>query len=98
MNKAEKKQFIENLDQMSSDYSALFIASFSEMSVKEMIEFRTEIRKNDGVTKVSKNNIVKIFVNKNEDKKGLIEFLSNQKLLIFTNNPRLGESSKPLLL
>ena len=84
MNKAEKQQYIENLDQMSKDYSAIFVASFSEMSVKEMIEFRTEIRNNDGVTKVSKNNIVKIFVNKDEEKKGLIDFLSNQKLLIFT--------------
>ena len=56
MNKAEKQQYIENLDQMSKDYSAIFVASFSEMSVKEMIEFRTEIRNNDGVTKVSKNN------------------------------------------
>ena len=54
MNKAEKQQYIENLDQMSKDYSAIFVASFSEMSVKEMIEFRTEIRNNDGVTKVSK--------------------------------------------
>ena len=43
MNKAEKQQYIENLDQMSKDYSALFVASFSEMSVKEMVEFRTEI-------------------------------------------------------
>ena len=61
MNKAEKQQYIENLDQMSKDYSAVFVASFSKMSVKEMIEFRTEIRDNDGVTKVSKNNIVSFF-------------------------------------
>ena len=44
MNKAEKQQYIENLDQMSKDYSAVFVASFSKMSVKEMIEFRTEIK------------------------------------------------------
>ena len=87
MNKAEKQQYIENLDQMSKDYSAVFVASFSGMSVREMIEFRTEIRNNGGTTKVSKNNIVKIFVNKDDEKKGLIDFLSNQKLLIFTNNP-----------
>src|SRR6056300_1308081 len=72
---------------MSKDYSAMFIASFSKMSVKEMIQFRTEIRNNEGVTKISKNNIVKIFINKSEGKKGLNEFLSQQKLLIFTNNP-----------
>lgn len=87
MNRTQKQQYIENLDKMSKDYSAMFIASFSQMSVKEMIKFRTEIRNNDGVTKISKNNIVKIFVEKNEDKKGISEFLSQQKLLIFTNNP-----------
>jgi len=87
MNRTQKQQYIENLDKMSKDYSAMFIASFSQMSVKEMIKFRTEIRNNDGVTKISKNNIVKIFVEKSEDKKGLNEFLSQQKLLIFTNNP-----------
>tara|TARA_Y100000992_G_scaffold153521_1_gene102394 strand:- start:172 stop:633 length:462 start_codon:yes stop_codon:yes gene_type:complete len=72
---------------MSKDYSALFVASFSEMSVKEMIDFRTEIRNNDGVTKVSKNNIVKIFIDKDDEKKQLNEYLIHQKLLIFTNNP-----------
>ena len=64
MNKAQKQQYIENLDQMSKDYSAMFIASFSNMSVKEMIQFRTEIRNNEGITKISKNNIVKIFIDK----------------------------------
>ena len=57
MNKLEKQQYIENLDTMSKDYSALFVASFSNMSVKDMINFRTEIRNNNGVAKVSKNNI-----------------------------------------
>lgn len=87
MNRAQKQEYIENLDKMSKEYSAMFIASFTQMSVKEMIQFRTEIRNNDGVTKISKNNIVKIFVDKSDDKKGLNEFLSQQKLLIFTNNP-----------
>ena len=87
MNKSEKYQYIENLDTMSKDYSALFVASFSNMSVKDMINFRTEIRNNDGVAKVSKNNIVKIFLDNDEKKKPLSEFLSQQKLLIFTNNP-----------
>ena len=87
MNKAEKKQYIDNLDQMNKDYSALFVASFSNMTVKDMIDFRTEIRNNEGVAKVSKNNIVKIFIDKNEEKKGLNDHLSQQKILIFTNNP-----------
>ena len=87
MNKLQKKEYIENLDKMSKEYSALFVTSFNEMSVKEMIEFRTEIRNNEGVTKVSKNNIVKIFLDKDDKKKPLSEFLSQQKLLIFTNNP-----------
>ena len=72
---------------MSKEYSALFVTSFTKMSVKEMIDFRTEIRNNEGVTKVSKNNIVKIFLDNDEKKKPLSEFLSQQKLLIFTNNP-----------
>jgi hypothetical protein len=28
MNKLEKKEYIENLDKMSKDYSALFVTSF----------------------------------------------------------------------
>ena len=87
MNKAEKQQYIENLDQMNKDFSALFVASFSNMTVKDMINFRTAIRDNEGVAKVSKNNIVKIFIDKHEEKKGLVEHLSQQKILIFTNNP-----------
>jgi large subunit ribosomal protein L10 len=52
-----------------------------------MINFRTEIRANEGVTKISKNKIVKIFLEKNDDKKTMAESLTQQKLLIFTNNP-----------
>ena len=93
MNKAEKQQYIENLDQMSKDYSAVFVASFSKMSVKEMIEFRTEIRNNDGVTKVSKNNIVKIFVNKDEEKKVYSELFKKYFLKSFSS--RLAEYTNP---
>ena len=38
MNKLEKKEYIENLDKMSKEYSALFVTSFTKMSVKEMIQ------------------------------------------------------------
>jgi large subunit ribosomal protein L10 len=87
MNRVQRKEYIENLEDLSSKYNGLFVASFSGMSVKEMIDFRTEIRANDGLTKISKNNIVKIFLDKTEDKKEMASSLSEQKLLIFTNNP-----------
>ena len=87
MNRLEKKEYLETLDTLSEKYSGLFVASFSAMTVKDMISFRTEIRANEGVAKISKNNIVKIFLEKNEDKKSMAESLTQQKLLIFTNNP-----------
>jgi large subunit ribosomal protein L10 len=87
MNRLQKKEYLENLDDLSSKYNGLFVASFSGMSVKEMINFRTEIRANEGITKISKNNIVKIFLEKSDNKKDIASNLYNQKLLIFTNNP-----------
>jgi large subunit ribosomal protein L10 len=87
MNRLEKKEYLETLDTLSEKYSGLFVASFNAMTVKDMISFRTEIRDNEGVAKISKNNIVKIFLEKNEDKKTMAESLTQQKLLIFTNNP-----------
>ena len=87
MNRLEKKEYLETLDTLSEKYSGLFVASFNAMTVKDMISFRTEIRANEGVAKISKNNIVKIFLEKNEDKKTMAESLTQQKLLIFTNNP-----------
>ena len=87
MNRLEKKEYLETLDTLSEKYSGLFVASFNAMTVKDMISFRTEIRANEGVAKISKNNIVKIFLEKNEDKKSMAESLTQQKLLIFTNNP-----------
>ena len=87
MNRLEKKEYLETLDTLSEQYSGLFVASFNAMTVKDMISFRTEIRANEGVAKISKNNIVKIFLEKNEDKKSMAESLTQQKLLIFTNNP-----------
>ena len=87
MNRLEKKEYLETLDTLSEKYSGLFVASFNAMTVKDMISFRTEIRANEGVAKISKNNIVKIFLEKNEDKKSMAKSLTQQKLLIFTNNP-----------
>ena len=87
MNKMQKKQYLETLGELSSKYSGLFVASFNRMTVKDMISFRTEIRANEGVTKISKNNIVKIFLGQSDDKKLMAESLTQQKLLIFTNNP-----------
>ena len=87
MNRLEKKEYLKNLDTLSEKYSGLFVASFNAMTVKDMISFRTEIRANEGVAKISKNNIVKIFLEKTEDKKSMAESLTQQKLLIFTNNP-----------
>ena len=87
MNRLQKKEYLETLNDLSSKYSGLFVASFNAMTVKDMISFRTEIRANDGVTKISKNNIVKIFLESTEDKKAIAESLTQQKLLIFTNNP-----------
>jgi large subunit ribosomal protein L10 len=87
MNRLEKKEYLETLDTLSEKYSGLFVASFNAMTVKDMISFRTQIRANEGVAKISKNNIVKIFLEKNEDKKTMAESLTQQKLLIFTNNP-----------
>jgi large subunit ribosomal protein L10 len=87
MNRLEKKEYLETLDTLSEKYSGLFVASFNAMTVKDMISFRTEIRANEGVAKISKNNIVKIFLEKNDDKKSMAESLTQQKLLIFTNNP-----------
>ena len=87
MNRLEKKEYLETLDTLSEKYSGLFVASFNAMTVKDMISFRTEIRANEGVAKISKNNIVKIFLEKNDDKKSMAESLNQQKLLIFTNNP-----------
>ena len=87
MNRLEKKEYLETLDTLSEKYSGLFVASFNAMTVKDMISFRTEIRANEGVAKISTNNIVKIFLEKNEDKKSMAESLTQQKLLIFTNNP-----------
>ena len=87
MNRLEKKEYLESLDTLSEKYSGLFVASFNAMTVKDMISFRTEIRANEGVAKISKNNIVKIFLEKNNDKKSMADSLTQQKLLIFTNNP-----------
>ena len=82
MNKAQKQQYIENLDQMSKDYSAMFIASFSNMSVKEMIQFRTEIRNNEGVTKISKNKLSKSLL-KLKTKKDWMNFYHNKTAYIY---------------
>ncbi|MDC0861535.1 50S ribosomal protein L10 [Alphaproteobacteria bacterium] len=87
MNRIQKKQYLDTLGELSSKYSGLFVASFNKMTVKDMISFRTEIRANEGVTKISKNNIVKIFLEQSDDKKSMAENLTQQKLLIFTNNP-----------
>ena len=85
MNRSQKIEYLSNLENYQNEYSAVYLVSFSGMDVNDMISFRTELRKTESVTKISKNNIVKIFFDKfNKD---LVQYCVNQKLIIFTNDP-----------
>ena len=60
MNKANKKNYIEEMKKVFSSSDAVMIAQYQGLNVKELDQLRKELRENGIIFKITKNRITKI--------------------------------------
>ena len=69
MNKEKKKNYIEEMKNIFSKTNSLFVAHYQGLTVKQIEELKTEMRKNDVIFKVTKNKITKLALDGTKFKK-----------------------------
>tara|TARA_Y100000590_G_scaffold307559_1_gene347260 strand:+ start:3212 stop:3721 length:510 start_codon:yes stop_codon:yes gene_type:complete len=60
MNKEKKKNYIEEMKDFFSKNSSIFITHYQGLSVKQLDELRSEMRKNGVLFRITKNRITKL--------------------------------------
>jgi large subunit ribosomal protein L10 len=60
MNKEKKKNYIEEMKGIFSKTSSVFVAHYQGLTVKQIDELRSEMRKNGVLFKITKNKITKL--------------------------------------
>jgi len=83
LTKAQKLQQSEELRAVLSDITTLFLMENTGLTVNEVNELRSQVRKNEATYKVVKNSVVKLAV-EGTDLEGLAPFLVGPKALAYT--------------
>ena len=69
MNKDKKKNYIEDMKNFFKKTSSIFITHYQGLSVKQIDELRSEMRKNGVIFKITKNRITKLALEGSKFKK-----------------------------
>ena len=69
MNKAKKKIYIEEMKNLFSKTSSVFVTHYQGLSVKQIDELRSEMRKHGILFKITKNRITKLALEGSKFKK-----------------------------
>ena len=84
LTKAQKLQQSEELRAVLSDITTLFLMENTGLTVNEVNELRSQVRKNEAIYKVVKNSVVKLAV-EGTNLEGLAPFLVGPKALAYTD-------------
>lgn len=86
MDRAEKREFVTNMNQAFSNAGAIVVAHYTGLAVSEMGALRNKVREQGGTVKVAKNRLAKIALQGTE-----VEHLSGlfegQTLVVYSEDP-----------
>lgn len=85
MDRAQKKQNVENFAGKMNDAGGVVAAHYAGLSVAQMTEFRNRVRKEGGEVKVMKNTLARLAF-KGTGFEGITEFLKGQTVLIYSKD------------
>ncbi len=85
LTKEQKREQSEQLREALVGVNTLFLLENTGLSVNEINQLRSEVRKTEATYKVVKNTVVKLAVS-GTDKEGLTPYLVGPKALAFTND------------
>ncbi|MDZ7824061.1 MAG: 50S ribosomal protein L10 [Ahrensia sp.] len=84
--KAEKREFVTQLNAAFKDSGSVVVAHYTGMTVAEMSDLRTRMRKAGGTVKVAKNRLVKIALEGTEAE-GMAGLFVGQTVIAYAEDP-----------
>ncbi len=86
MNRQQKEETVQALKERFSQSPATFIVGYKGLSVAQMQDLRSQLRKDGGILKVAKARLLKRAVGDLEDVKALMPYLKDQIGIVFVSD------------
>ena len=86
MDRAEKREFVAQLNDVFSTSASVVVAHYAGLTVANMTELRSTMREAGGTVKVAKNRLVKIAL-QDSGASGMSEFMTGQTVLAYADDP-----------
>lgn len=86
MDRAEKREFVTQLNGVFKDSGSVVVAHYTGLTVAEMGDLRSRMRNAGGTVKVAKNRLAKIALQGTEAE-GMSDLFSGQTLIAYAEDP-----------
>ena len=86
MERAEKREFVTELNQVFKDTGSLVVAHYSGLTVAQMNDLRSKMRVAGGTVKVAKNRLARIALQGTESE-GIADLFQGQTLIAYSDDP-----------
>lgn len=86
MDRAEKRAFVTQLNQVFENTGAVVVAHYAGLTVSQMNDFRSKMRDAGGSIKVAKNRLAKIAL-QGTDSEGMSDLFVGQTLIAYSDDP-----------
>ncbi len=86
MERAEKREFVTQLNEVFKSTGSLVVAHYAGLSVAQMNDLRSKMREAGGTVKVAKNRLAKIAL-QGTDAEGISELFQGQTVIAYSDDP-----------
>ena len=86
MERAEKREFVSELNEVFKASGSVVVASYAGVTVAQMNDLRSKMRASGGTVKVAKNRLAKIALQGTEAE-GISNLFTGQTLIAYSNDP-----------
>lgn len=86
MDRAEKREFVADLNQVFSNTGSVVVAHYAGLTVAQMNELRSKMRGAGGTVKVAKNRLAKIAL-QGTPSEGIQALFEGQTLIAYSDDP-----------
>lgn len=89
MERAEKREFVTELNEVFKASGSVVVARYAGITVAQMNDLRTKMRAAGGTVKVAKNRLAKIALQGTESE-GMSDLFQGQTLIAYANDPMIA--------
>ncbi|MEX0346998.1 MAG: 50S ribosomal protein L10 [Rhizobiaceae bacterium] len=86
MDRAEKREFVSQLNEVFNNTGSVVVAHYAGLSVAQMNDLRSRMRAAGGTVKVAKNRLAKIALQGTESE-GMTALFQGQTLIAYSDDP-----------